>query len=155
MKLILKVWEAEMVNGIENTSWWFQTSYFSRAVECSSLREIEANINLVVQLKERKTWGTLGLHSLIVMETYIQRGYIGDIPTWNVSHFQSHYSWPSSSFNGWSMVRGAVSINDLVLWNLWWCQWLLQIECEEYLVEYYQSHITLLWIWIMLWCPSE
>ena len=26
----------------------------------------------------------------------------------------------------------------------------IQIECEEYSIEYCQSHITLLWIWIML-----
>jgi hypothetical protein len=31
---------------------------------------------------------------------------------------------------------------------------LQKVECEEYLVEYYQSHRTLLWVWIMLWGDS-
>ena len=30
----------------------------------------------------------------------------------------------------------------------------IHIECEEYFVEYNQSHITLLWIWIMLYKNS-
>ena len=30
----------------------------------------------------------------------------------------------------------------------------IHVECEEYFVEYNQSHITLLWIWIMLYKNS-
>jgi hypothetical protein len=28
----------------------------------------------------------------------------------------------------------------------------IHTECEDYSTQYYQSHRTLLWIWIMLWC---
>ena len=31
----------------------------------------------------------------------------------------------------------------------------IQFECEEYSTKYCQSHIALLWIWIMLWCRTE
>ena len=27
----------------------------------------------------------------------------------------------------------------------------IRLECEEYSIKYWQSHITLLWVWIMLW----
>ena len=38
----------------DNTPLWFQNNSFSVVAKCSSLCEIEANVNLVVQLKERK-----------------------------------------------------------------------------------------------------
>ena len=43
-----KVGEAKKANGIEDTSRWFQISCFSRVAECDSLREIEAEVNLLV-----------------------------------------------------------------------------------------------------------
>ena len=48
-----KVWEANKVNGTERISWWIQTISFSSVAEFGSLHEIEANVNLVVQMKER------------------------------------------------------------------------------------------------------
>ena len=40
------------------------------------------------------------------------------------------------------MLRGT----DSILWNILH----IKTECGEYYAEYYQSHITLLWILIML-----
>ena len=39
--------------------------------------------------------------------------------------FKNRDNQPPSSFNDKSMIRGAVSSNDLA-W--WWCQWLLQVQ---------------------------
>ena len=57
--------------------------------ERGSLSEIEAIVNFDGVI-ERKTWGSLELYSQEVMETYLQWGYIGDIPHEVVPHFQPH-----------------------------------------------------------------
>ena len=43
-----KVREFEKTDGIESTFKWFRTNWFFRVMECSGLREIEANVNLLV-----------------------------------------------------------------------------------------------------------
>lgn len=96
--------------------------------ECGSLCEMKANLKLRARVKERLE-APLILHSQVVMETYLQWGYIRDMPTQSVPHFsciirakvaQSTISknrdTPSqSNFNGKFMIRGAVNINDLVV----------------------------------------
>ena len=44
---------SQKANETESTSRWSQTGYFSRMAECSSLREIGTNANLMIQLEER------------------------------------------------------------------------------------------------------
>ena len=52
-----------------------------------------------------------------------------------------------------TLHHNILRIHDSVLWD--WHYYashsINQAECEEYFVEYCQSHKTLLWIWIMLW----
>ena len=50
---LLWIEEAEKANGTKSASLWFQTNLFARVAEGGSLQEAEANINLMVQLKER------------------------------------------------------------------------------------------------------
>ena len=52
-EIVFEVKEVRKVNGIASTSWWFQINCFSTVAECRNLHEVEANINLVAQLKER------------------------------------------------------------------------------------------------------
>ena len=47
-----KVWETEKANEIDNTLGWFQTYQFSIVTKFNSHREVESNVNLVVQLKK-------------------------------------------------------------------------------------------------------
>ena len=49
-----------------------------------------------------------------------------------------------------------IQIHNNVLWDWQYYveHFFIQIECEEYFVKYCQSHITLLWNWIML-CKDE
>ena len=52
MKLSVKSRKPK-VDGTKSTLRWCQTSYFHGVAECCGLREIEANVNLMVQLKVR------------------------------------------------------------------------------------------------------
>ena len=69
-KIDFKIWGAEKVNRAESTLRWFQTNQFSRVTEFNSHCEIEANVNLVVQLKKDLKF-PIRLHSQKMMETYL------------------------------------------------------------------------------------
>ena len=109
--------------------------------ECSNLCERERLLHCAT-LKSigRKTRGSLELHSQI----HIYRELIndGDIhkhsntycalfwtalkeQKWQSFISRDKDNYPSSNTNGKSMVRGAVSNNNLALW---WCQWPLQVQ---------------------------
>jgi hypothetical protein len=47
LKLIVESLESK------STSRWSKTDLFHRAAECSNLHDIEANVNFMIQLKER------------------------------------------------------------------------------------------------------
>ena len=55
------------------------------------------------------------------------------------------------------MEHNIIQIHNIVLWN--WQYYVeysyVQTECEEYSTKWCQSHITVLWIWIMLWIDFE
>ena len=53
MKLILKVCEVKRFKGLEVHHDGIKPTNFPEAAECSSLREIEASIDSMVELKER------------------------------------------------------------------------------------------------------
>ena len=48
-----KLRDAKRLMGLEVRQDGFQTVYFPREVGCGSFHEIEANVNLLVQLKDR------------------------------------------------------------------------------------------------------
>ena len=68
---------------------WFQTRWFSSVVECGSLYEIEANVNLWVSLKER-LWGSLERCSQIVMDVVFDAVGLSWVSQWDRPHGVFH-----------------------------------------------------------------
>ena len=87
------------------------------------------------------------------LERSVKRTWTGSVSStnesaWSVMVMGSHscvWSGPDNitSFRPIAMLCGSDNIIRTIPH--------IQAECEEYSTEYCQSHITLLWAWIMLW----
>ena len=76
----------------------FKQAYFLRVAECGNLCEIEANVHLMVQLKESLERFPRSTLDQVLMRTFSLMGLYRDIPTRNMFHFQLYHNNKSGVF---------------------------------------------------------